>query len=116
MSDWQPWLICPVEGYLETGALGPVPVVGVDWLDISNVNRDGNDHTEVIAKLLLDVGAHFTHNADTLRVTPQAPNNESPAGAFGTPSLLLQAASHGESTAARRWLPAVSGVQNCWPP
>lgn len=71
MSDWQPWLICPVEGCLETGTLGPVPVAEVEWLDISNVNRDGNDHTEVIAKLLLDMGAHFIRNADTLRVTPQ---------------------------------------------
>jgi hypothetical protein len=33
-GDWCAWLIVPVEGYLETGATGPVPMRDVEWVDI----------------------------------------------------------------------------------
>ena len=41
MTMWQPWVICPVPGYLEAGALGPVPVHEVEWLDVSLFDREG---------------------------------------------------------------------------
>jgi hypothetical protein len=31
---WCRWLIIPVEGYLETGSTGPVPMQDVEWIDV----------------------------------------------------------------------------------
>ena len=68
MTAWQPWVICPVPGYLETGALGPVPVREVEWLDVSVFDREGHDKSDAIANALTRIGATFSHTPDSIRV------------------------------------------------
>ena len=62
MTEWQPWVICPVPGYVETGSLGPVPVLEVEWLDVSLNDRDGGDISDSITATLDAAGiAFFTY-------------------------------------------------------
>lgn len=68
MADWQSWVICPVNGYLETGHLGPVPVREVEWLDVSLVDIDGNERLEHIERLLAENGAEFQRTTDSVRI------------------------------------------------
>ena len=72
MADWQSWVICPAEGYLETGQLGPVPVCEVEWLAVSLFDRDGKDQSKQIAKLLTEMDAIFRCTTDSIQVIFEA--------------------------------------------
>lgn len=70
MTEWQPWVICPVSGYVETGSLGPVPVLEVEWLDVSLNDRDGGDKSDSITTTLDAAGIAFSPTPDAIRVAP----------------------------------------------
>ena len=69
MTDWQSAVFCPVPGYLETGALGPVPVREVEWVDVALHNRKAEDVSETIKKILTQLGARFTSTADSVQIS-----------------------------------------------
>ena len=70
MTKWQPWVISPSPGYLETGSLGPVPVREVQWLDISHLDRDGNDISPEVVAALSGIDATFSRTEDSIQVLP----------------------------------------------
>jgi hypothetical protein len=70
MTAWQPWVICPVPGYVETGSLGPVPVREVEWLDVALVDRKGGDKSDSISGTLDAAGIAFSRTAESIRVAP----------------------------------------------
>ena len=58
-TPWQPWIIIPAQGYLETGSLGPVPFREVEWVEVSPtiVNYRGRlvpDEHKDLAETLTD--------------------------------------------------------------
>ena len=67
-SAWQPWVICPVPGYIESGSLGPVPVREVEWLEVSRQDRHGADKSDSIEAALNGAGIAFSHHSDGVRV------------------------------------------------
>ena len=69
MTDWQPWVICPTDGYMETGRLGPMSVRDIEWLDVSLLDRDGNGQLTDTAQLLAENGVIFKCKQDSLRIT-----------------------------------------------
>ncbi len=34
VPDWAPWVLIPIDGYIETGRMGPVPFRDVEWIEI----------------------------------------------------------------------------------
>lgn len=65
-GEWFRWLIIPVEGYLETGSTGPVPVRDVEWVDVDPVEivEQGRliptryvDRSDAIVRALRETGA-----------------------------------------------------------
>lgn len=69
MTDWQPWLVCPVPGYLETGC-GPVPVRDVEWLDISTSDCGGNAQRPDVVAALATIGVKYCEMPDSIQVAP----------------------------------------------
>ena len=70
MTAWQPWVICPVPGYVETGSLGPVSVREVEWLDVSLNDREGADISDSITETLDAAGIAFSLTPESIRVAP----------------------------------------------
>lgn len=68
-TDWQPWIIIPVAGYMETATLGPVKVSEVDFLDVSIIDCNGEKQCEQITKLLKEIDANFSVLTDSIRIT-----------------------------------------------
>ena len=69
MTEWQPWVICPTPGYIETGTLGPVPVREVEWLDVHRFDRHGRERSEKITRLLTEIDAVFSSAGDSIQIT-----------------------------------------------
>lgn len=51
-SRWEPWVIVPIEGILETGNMGPVPFSEVEWVEIDS--RLKNDRGSLVAADQID--------------------------------------------------------------
>ena len=68
MTAWQPWLICPVPGYVETGSLGPVSIREVEWLDVSFHDRAGADQSDSIIAVLGAACIPFSKTPDSIRI------------------------------------------------
>ena len=71
MTAWQPWVICPIPGYVETGSLGPVPVCELEWLDVSLADHGGGDQSDSITDTLDSAGIVYSHTPESVRVVPQ---------------------------------------------
>jgi len=75
VTAWQPWVISPTAGYLETGGLGPVPVREVEWLDVSRFDRNDEDKNEQISRLLTEIDAKFIVTVESIQITSNIPSD-----------------------------------------
>ena len=80
-TEWEPWLIVPTEGCIETGSLGPIPVSEVDWveIDVTELQELGRlvaprkvDHTSELIRHFEHHGVSFQKVDCGFRVLPQA--------------------------------------------
>ncbi len=76
-GTWCRWLIIPVEGYLETGSTGPVPVRDVEWVDVDpmEIVAEGRliparyvDRSEALVRTLRETGAAIEMVSGFVRV------------------------------------------------
>jgi len=78
--EWAQVIFAPVDGYIEGGGTGPVPMREVEWIDIKRIemkhigrlvpNRPV-DHTEMIQAALEKNGANFKVLEDVIRIYHQ---------------------------------------------